>query len=317
MQGVKFMDYNLPIFESANMRTLNYLAMPTSIIQSSPNFSYNYLLTKMLSLYSKNRNLQLKYENAILVPKCLPFPLWKALDFKLSLYYPKKNVKKCIIESLAKGEYVYLCVNEEFIPERYAFNRCYYYHEILVFGYCEDTDKFKTIGYNDNMQYKTQLISSEYLMRAYFTNKQKLFSLYKISINKKFNFEKTNKMLIKKKLFFYLNPIKKNHGINSYKSYICQLKKDFKKRKIDLRGFRTILDRAYVFSVAPFIGELANDEINHLVSKNYLKAKMLMCQAIKYHITKKSVLECEIISGIKEFSCNEIKLYKILFDIIK
>ena len=311
------MDYNLPIFENANMRTLNYLAMPTSIIQSSADFSYNYLFIKMISLYSKNKNLQLKYENAILVPKCLPFPLWKALNFKVSLFYPKKNVKKCIIKSLARGEYVYLCVNEEYIPERYAFKRCYYYHEILVFGYCEENDKFKTIGYNDKMQYKTQLIPSENLMKAYFTNKLKLFSLYKISINRNFDFERTNTRLIKMKLFFYLNPIKKNHGINSYKSYIYQLEKDFKEKKIDLRGFRTILDRAYVFSVAPFICQLTNDEINHMVSENYLKAKLLMHQAIKYHITKKSVLECEIINGIKEFSCNEKKLYEILFNTIK
>lgn len=304
------MESVLPIFENANMRTLNYLAMPTSVVQTAQSFSYNYLFTKMISLYSKNRNLQLKDEKSILVPKCLPFPLWKALHFRISAFYPGKDIKKCIINSLSKGQYVFMCINEEFIPERYAFNKYYYYHEILVYGYNESLDVFYTLGYNDKKQYTTQLVSSSDILKAYQTNKSKTFSIYKIWLRKNFNFSKINTTLVKIKVFLYLNPIKKNYGIYSYNVYIQQLKKDFDAEKIDLRSFRTILDRACVFCNTPYISQLNNDKINQLISVNYSKAELLMLKAIKYSITKEEKLKKVIINGIKEIANNEKIIYQ-------
>lgn len=79
-------------------------------------------------------------------------------------------------------------VNEEYIPDRSAYKKTYFYHELLIYGYDESLDKFYTIAFNKNLSYVSQMIDSEDIISAYNTNKFKRFSVYNIWRRTRYDF---------------------------------------------------------------------------------------------------------------------------------
>lgn len=303
----------LPIYEDACLKTLNCFAMPLSVIQASDDFSYNFAFYKMLSIYSKNKNILLKDENSLLVPHCFPFVFWRALHFRVHLLHNEKNIKNIIIRSLYKKKYVYMGVNEEFIPERAAYKKAYHYHELLIYGYDEVTNKFYTIAFNENLSYKTQLIDEKDIVNAYKTNKLRAFSVYNIWLRKNIDLSHLNRILIKIKIYFYFHPIKHNYGYKSYDCFCQQLKNDYLRKTLDIRSFRTIYDRAKILTQTPFITQNLPSNINDLINENLLKSKILLKNAIKYLLTANPRIEQLLINDIKKFAVNEREILNAIF----
>lgn len=303
----------LPICEDVCLKTLNCLAMPFSVLQSSNKFSYNYAFNKMLSLYSKKKNILLKDEKSMLVPHCFPFIFWRALHFKVYLLHNEKNIKKIIIKSLQKRRYVYMGVNEEFIPERAAYKKAYFYHELLIYGYDELTHKFYTIAFNDKLSYKTQLIDENEIINAYKSNKLRRFSLYNIWLRKNINFSYLNRDLIKLKIYFYCHPLRENYGFKSYDCFCQQLKNDYRKKTLDIRSFRTIYDRAKILTQTPYINSILSPKTIDLINNNFAKSKILLKNAVKYLLTSDSEIEPILINDIKQFANNEREILMSIF----
>ena len=295
----------LPIIEDVSLKTLNCFAMPMSVIETAPNFSYDYSLQKAISLYAKKISILLKKENSLLVPHCLPFPFWKSLHFRSKVFVNKKNIKKTIIKSLSQKEYVYMGINEQYIPKRGAYKNFFFYHEILVYGYCEQKDMFHTIGYNEDSSYETQLIQSEDLINAYKTNRVKLFSFYTIRLNNNCNLNQINRKMLVLKASLYSHPIKKNYGYKAYEAFCIQLKKDFLKSTIDIRSFRTIYDRALIFSKSDYIKNNLSVNTIELINENLIRSRTLMKNAIKYSLLQNKDLEDLLFYDIRQFANTE------------
>lgn len=302
----------LPICENIRSKTVNYISLPLSIIESENYSTYNFVFSRLLSIYAKKRNILLKNENSLLVPHCLPFVLWKAIHFRVKLLHNEKNLKKLIINSIKVKKYVYLGVNEEYIPNRSLYGKAYYYHELLIYGYDEKTDKFYTIAFNKNLNYVSQMIDSIDIINAYRTNKLRRFSFYNIWKNNKCDLTVFNKKLIKIKIFFYFHPIKHNYGYKAYSCFSNQLKKDYRKKSLDIRSFRTMIDRSLIFSQIKSIIPTLPEDIDELIEANVIKSKMLMKNAIKYCLTQNETIEPYLIEEIKKYSNNEQKILRFI-----
>ncbi len=302
----------LPICENVSSKTVNYLSLPLSIIESADDSTYNFIFSKILSIYAKKRNILLKNENSLLVPHCLPFAFWKIFHFRIKLLHNEKNIKDLIVNSLNEKKYVYLCVNEEYIPQRPTYKKAYFYHELLIYGYEENTDKFYTIAFNENLSYVSQMIDSRDIINAYKTNKLRRFSFYNIWIRDKYDFTTLNKKLVKIKIFFYFHPIKRNYGYRAYDCLCYQLKKNYRKKPLDIRSFRTMVDRSLVFSKIKLIIPNLSKDIDDLIDENVLKSKLLMKNAIKYCLTQNEKIEPFLIDEIKKYSNNEQKILRFI-----
>ena len=64
------------------------------------------------------------------------------------------RIKKCI----DKGYYIYICVNEKYIPKRLAYKKFNYSHHLYIYGYDDSEQYFYTLGYNDEYKYCMQKI---------------------------------------------------------------------------------------------------------------------------------------------------------------
>lgn len=304
----------LPIYENISSKTVNYLSLPLSIIESNNESSYAYIFNKLVSIYAKKRNILLKNEKSLLVSHCLPFVLWGAIHFRVSLLHNKNNIKEKLINFLKQKKYIYLGVNEEYIPDRSAYKKTYFYHELLIYGYDESLDKFYTIAFNKNLSYVSQMIDSEDIISAYNTNKFKRFSVYNIWRRTRYDLSFMNKRFLKLKLFNYFYPIKNNYGHKAYKCFCNQLLKDYEIGAIDIRSFRTMIDRSVMLSKIKMIGLETNEYIETLINENMEKSKLLMKNAIKYSLTQKKELEPYLIAEINHYSKNELEILKYVFN---
>lgn len=61
--------------------------------------------------------------------------------------------------ALDKGYYVYLNLDEYFVPDRFTYNKEHFSHDSLVYGYHSDTDSFDILGFNDKGVYAPSQIA--------------------------------------------------------------------------------------------------------------------------------------------------------------
>lgn len=130
-----------------------------------------------------------EYDNALTYVRPY-FWFWNCFEVKYSLHYPFKNVIKKAKDFLDKGYYVFLCVNEKYIPERVNYKSTYYNHEILIFGYNDETCKFDTIAYNDNKKYDTQKILYSDIDKAFRTDFEHFYKFYALKVKTNYKFDK-------------------------------------------------------------------------------------------------------------------------------
>lgn len=292
-----------------SIKVLHYLAFPVSIIEAHRNYSTNFLLENFISLRAKGKNVLGKEEHRVLVPGCPPFIFWRCLKFCISPYYFGKNVKKHIIQSLEKGRYVYLCVNEQYIQHRNAYNNYYHYHEILIYGYRADIDAFQTIAYNDKKRYEPQDVKSNDLIRAYKTNRLYVFTFFTICVNERYSFDKYRPNLVKRKIRQYLYTKRKAHGFLAYIATKQQIEKDFQLTgTFDLRCFRTILDRSELLKFLPeYLG--CEDKIfQDAITQNIQRANSLQLLSTKYLLTNNATIVSSLLKGLDEYAFHEKKI---------
>ena len=150
----------LPICESPQCLDLHTSAFPLSILNADSRFSERWLIQNLIPIeYAKRYGNVLTYDLPL-------FWFWKCFNFKISLHYPGKDVIKTICKRIEQGYYVFLCVNEKYIPERAAYQLYNFKHEILIYGFCDEDQTFYTIAYNRHQDYMPQRIPMKVLYKA-------------------------------------------------------------------------------------------------------------------------------------------------------
>ncbi|PYG85757.1 hypothetical protein LY28_03177 [Ruminiclostridium sufflavum DSM 19573] len=72
---------------------------------------------------------------------CLGFPLLKHVN----------NIIDYIIENINMGYYLVINVDEYYLPNKWACNKIHFIHPSLIYGYDNQTQQLKAIGFNQNI----------------------------------------------------------------------------------------------------------------------------------------------------------------------
>ncbi|QNU66863.1 hypothetical protein EHE19_018875 [Ruminiclostridium herbifermentans] len=72
---------------------------------------------------------------------CLGFPLLKHVD----------NIIDYIIENINMGYYLIINVDENYLPNKWAYNKIHFIHPSLIYGYDNKEKQLKAIGFNQNI----------------------------------------------------------------------------------------------------------------------------------------------------------------------
>ncbi|WP_128893903.1 hypothetical protein [Longirhabdus pacifica] len=144
-----------------------FYAFPLSIIgyneQTSPWILSNFIQT----------NLEMDYANSP-----IPYTLF-SFDFKQSpwlkmekitrktLHHVQKDMLSTLKYFIDEQKYIYLYLDEYYIPRRRTYHQSHFLHENLIFGYDDDAQTFDVLGYDEKMIFKPIQISYEALMQSY------------------------------------------------------------------------------------------------------------------------------------------------------
>lgn len=97
-------------------------------------------------------------------------------------------------ESLDLGHYVYLNIDQFYIPRRNHYQRQNFAHDILVFGYDEEAEEFEVLGFREDFQFAPSRVSYAEFEAAYrsldvIENWSEEICLYRLNPKPKFQFD--------------------------------------------------------------------------------------------------------------------------------
>ena len=191
----------LPLDLNPLIKTYNNLAQPIGVLQSNLKNSNAWIMQHFISVYYFNEYLYFNIDS---------FTLWECFDVEeldrdefegLGI-----SVTDFICSRIEKRRYVYLFLNEKFIPNREATGNYDYTHNLLIFGCDPVTKEFRTAAYSKNGQYSMQDISWEALEKGFYgLGQDDVFQLVSYCVESDFQFEKMDISQIIDGLQCYLN----------------------------------------------------------------------------------------------------------------
>lgn len=279
------MSYTLPICEDPVFQDLHTSAFPLSILEADKNF---------LKLWVLHNFIQVSFERRygdVLTYKRPFFWLWKCFNVKISLHYPAKNVIKTIKKYLMKGFYVFICVNEKYIPERFAYQVCDNNHELLIYGHDDNRKCFQTIAYNIRDKYERQDISEKDINMAFRASPEHFYKFYALKVRPKTDFQRYNNSLLLKNAQKYLKSAKYEYGMLYHKT-----KRELGQSiMVDIRSYRTIRDRAKIFATIPQFYSIS-EETTNLIQENERRGYILFMKILKWNMAIDGKIEKSILS---------------------
>lgn len=146
---------------SPPLKTYNYSAGAMSLVCSNVENGYLWCVGEFLRIkwrFSWN-NLDFTLRK---------FKKWSCLTVKnLKFSNIKSDFTSCIEQNLRNGNYVYLKVNEFYIPNRKSYMLKNFIHDIFVIGFNKDSEIFYTLAFNDSNKFTETSISYSFLEKAY------------------------------------------------------------------------------------------------------------------------------------------------------
>lgn len=268
----------------------------------------------------------------------IPLIEYKTFEEKDILIKSESSTHEFVRECIDNGFYIYTFLNEFYVPNRQAYNKFDYVHDILIYGYDIDDKKYNVIGYNDNMQYKESEIHFNMFYRA-FCNEEHCVILYKKAENKeyKFNIVTAYEMLndyvdsidssIKLNIYHDLNAVSKCHkdylgdrlgcnqlyGLAIYDGIILLCKHSVNNRdEVDIRTFYgnyehklCMLLRLAYLEDDKYLG--ASNNIKILYTSIAEEAKLITNLILKYNTTRDINILVRVIAKLDSLKVNEEK----------
>lgn len=117
-----------------------------------------------------------------------------------------KEIVDFVVDSIDRGYYVYLNVDEYFIPDRGCYHKQHFSHDTLVHGYDLESRTFKILGFNKIGSYESTDVSFKEFSQSYHSldkieNHCHQIYLYQYNQDGKYDF---NAKLVKETLEDYL-----------------------------------------------------------------------------------------------------------------
>ena len=140
----------LPITTEIPIKTYNNIAYPLSIIFSNCKSAEDWLFLNSFSL---------KYGTEVNdITLDLPYNMdWECFDKKI--LSSKNTTIDNIINELINDRYVYIAVDEMFIPFRKKYKKRNFAHDILIYGFDDEINEFDVIGFDNFKKYFCQKLN--------------------------------------------------------------------------------------------------------------------------------------------------------------
>lgn len=286
----------LPFSEKPKLRSYQHDAFTLGILQPFEGFSYDWILNRFLFLEVRNEMIFYR------MPSVIYF--WDCFKSHLILIFKKSNFIDTIKKYIATNNYIYIVVNERFIPERFAYGTFDFNHNILIYGFDDSKQSFLTIGYNKYGRYEPQWVCYDDMKQAYFNHlklskvfwKKQLCVIFALRINEKRMYSGLNLKKISNSLQKYITTTSKNKGINIYNYIKTHIRLMQPMNNLDMRYFRVVLEHAWILN--ELIKKLNFGSLLDESSQLYKKLNIIFYLAFKYNVTKDTALLEDIVEKI-------------------
>jgi hypothetical protein len=293
----------LPVDEKPEMREIHTSAYMLSMLNMYEHFSKKWILQNSINIvYSSMYSGVLTYKFS---------SVWflKYFNAHPSIYYPGRDVIKHMKKEIESGYYLIICVNEEYIPNREAYGKHYFEHDIMIHGYDDAIESFYTIAYDIDGVYKSTPITYKLIEKAFMTHREHNFKFYSLKPNEKFPFDNIDEKAFWKSIRLFLCPKKDNEGIMAYKHFISITETKINNQKdLDLRSFRMIMERATSICLLNEYFVLENKMVRILEEHKEL-ATITFALAIKYNITHSMKDAEKVLMSITKFVQQENEIF--------
>jgi hypothetical protein len=289
---------------------MHVTAFPLSILEASDNFSKLWLLQNFIWVSFEKR-----YGNVLTYRRPF-FWFWNCFQLKISLHYPCKNVIWNIVKYIQKGYHVFICVNENYIPDRFAYQRYDNNHEILIYGYDNERRCFQTIAYNIREKYERQSVSYEDIDMAFKNNPEHYYKFYALRIKRGYDFGRYRKGLLRKNIRRYLS----SSGYAYETLYKLTKEALLHNQIIDTRSYLVLRNRASVFGNLPIFFDI-EDKTKRYLPENESRAEILFMKILKWNYILKENMQSSfsnhsltdsILEMLSEYAKTEMQIMRTL-----
>lgn len=160
------------IHDNPEIRTYHYNAYLEAILYNHHDYKEwlysNYI--QVVYLPEEQCNVTLDYEAPTIYGGCC---LIEYQDFAIkdnkSLFFESIN------DNLQKGKYIYLFLDEFYVPERSSFGKSHFVHDILIYGMDKQSKKYLVIGYNSELVFVKSQIGFEACYQGFLNNEDRIY----------------------------------------------------------------------------------------------------------------------------------------------
>lgn len=150
----------LPIDKNPVLRTYQHVAYSFSILGANQD-SCNWLCNQYIQLVDDGNDIAfyLDFLNRQDAFEYARISCETIKEFKI-------DIVEFIRNEIKHGWYVYVCIDEFYIPERQAYQKFHFIHDCLIYGIDDIKREFCLIGYNDKQMYKESRASYKQVMES-------------------------------------------------------------------------------------------------------------------------------------------------------
>ncbi|BCJ95338.1 hypothetical protein acsn021_29070 [Anaerocolumna cellulosilytica] len=197
-----------------------------------------------------------------------------------------------IFNALNEGKYVLACVDEFYIPNRRAYQKFNYVHDILIYGYDDELMEFEVAGYDDRMNYSITKVPYKNMELS----KPQYIDI--LSVNSKYPFEMNIKSILLQ-LKQYINEIDnlllgdmyrsdRTYGIEACLDILDMYKEEFRLNHLcDIRPIYLLVEhKECMYKRIELINKIYNikpEEDYYYIVEGFLILKNLL---LKYNYTQ-------------------------------
>lgn len=301
------MKYSLNNSVSPIFRSFNDVAIPVGILQSNIVGLEKWLSARFIGLHFRWYWDQVVFNNKA-------FYKWNCFCSKRIKIKAKTNVQfvELIKRNILNGFYLYMFINENYISNRYSYQKRNFIHDICIYGFSDEKQCFFASAYNAKYLYAHEEISYKELYEAFRNFDLPFRQLDKIKwknraiafkVADNYDFKKINLTKIKKEIYRYCVSSNYGCGIEIY-NYILKKLKQVKNRKIniDIRYFRVLQEHIKALS------NLECGAVNYY--SNNIIAENLSLKALKYTLKPDEALLIMIEKDLLKLRQNELTALK-------
>ena len=286
--------------DSPTLQTFNDITIPIGIIESNIADPQPWILSNFIGLHFRFSWTQIVFD----VPSFYKWDCFESKRIRMDRHN-QQQFTHLIRAQLIDNYYIYMYVNEFYIPLRDTYHRRNINHDLCVYGFDDEKHIFFVSAY-DNHHYSLQTVSYEELYLAFLHYKKWQKIRWKnhiiiFKIKKGFPFQNYNYAKIKNDLHRYCTAKMWGYGINIYsflQHHIKQLIK--KKSSIDMHYFRILMEHMQVIR-----------DLNNLLGVDYsgntTKSHKIFLMALKFTLTHERYLLFKIKSELEQLKKNEIE----------